>query len=100
MHGSSTTPTPNLPADAVVETNAVFERDAIRPILAGSIPDNVLELIMPHVENHERILKVVMDGCTDRELVSDAFMADPLVRNRADRQQVRALVDDMMDATL
>lgn len=25
----------NLPAEAVVETNAIFERDTIRPILAG-----------------------------------------------------------------
>ena len=90
----------NLPTDAVVETNAVFERDAIRPVMAGSIPKNVRELIMPHVENHERILKAVMDGCSDRELVTDAFMADPLVRNRADLQSVRTLVDDMMDATL
>ena len=55
---------------------------------------------MPHVENHERILKALMGGCTDRELVTDVFMADPLVRNRADRQQIRALVDDMMNATL
>ncbi len=91
---------PNLPESAVVETNAVFERDAIRPVLAGSLPENVRQLILPHVENHERIMKVVMGGNKDRGLVAEAFMNDPLVKGRASETDVRRLVEDMMDATL
>ena len=30
---------PNLPRTAVVETNAVFSRDSIKPIVAGPLPD-------------------------------------------------------------
>lgn len=90
----------NLPESAVVETNAVFERDAIRPVLAGSIPENVRKLIMPHVENHERILKAAMEGSRDKELIVEAFLNDPLVKGRADETDVRKLVNDMMEATL
>ncbi len=90
----------NLPETAIVETNAIFERDAIRPVQAGAVSENVKALLMPHIENHERILKVVMGGNQDKELVVEAFMADPLVKGRATEAEVRALVEDMMAATL
>jgi len=91
----------NLPADAVVETNAVFERDAIRPVLAGSIPEPVRQLILPHVKNHERIMQVVLEGSpVNVELITDAFMDDPLVKGRASREEVRKLAEDMIHATL
>lgn len=90
----------NLPESAIVETNAVFERDAIRPVLAGSIPENVRQLILPHVENHERILKAALNGSQDRELITEAFMEDPLVKGRASKEEVEQLVNDMMQATL
>lgn len=90
----------NLPETAIVETNAIFERDAIRPVLAGSVPEKVKELLMPHIENHERILQIIMGGNKDKDLVVEAFMADPLVKGRATEAEVRALVDDMMKATL
>lgn len=88
----------NLAPTAVVETNALFERDAIRPILAGKIPDDVLALILPHVENHERILKAALTK--NKELVVEAFCNDPLVKNRATQEDIRQLVDDMMAKTL
>lgn len=88
----------NLPADAVVETNAVFERDAIRPIAAGKIPENVRTLIVPHVENHERILKAALT--CDKELVVEAFLHDPLVvGKKCSEAEVRSLVDDMIEGT-
>lgn len=90
----------NLPASAVVETNAIFERDKIRPIHAGKLPESVKNLIMPHVENHERVLRVVMGGNKDRDTVVEAFLNDPLVKGRASREDVEKLVNDMMDATL
>lgn len=88
----------NLPPDAIVETNALFERDAIRPITVGKLPDNIRELILPHVENHERILQAALTGET--ELVVEAFLSDPLVKGRAGGEEVRLLVKDMTAATL
>jgi alpha-galactosidase/6-phospho-beta-glucosidase family protein len=82
----------------VVETNAVFERDAIRPIAAGKIPENVRTLIVPHVENHERILKAALT--CDKELVVEAFLHDPLVvGKKCSEAEVRSLVDDMIEGT-
>jgi len=88
----------NLPKDAVVETNAVFGRDSIKPVIAGSIPEEVLELIKPHVANHERILKAALT--CDRTLVYEAFLSDPLVKGRASDEEVKKLADDMITNTL
>ncbi|MCR5722404.1 MAG: alpha-glucosidase/alpha-galactosidase [Lachnospiraceae bacterium] len=88
----------NLPKEAVVETNAIFERDAIRPIYAGYIPDNVLSLVMPHIKNHERTLKAA-ETC-DRNLVKEAFKEDPLVKGRATDEEIEKLADDMIDNTI
>ncbi|MCI8359256.1 MAG: alpha-glucosidase/alpha-galactosidase [Lachnospiraceae bacterium] len=88
----------NLPETAVVETNAVFERNAIRPLIAGSLPEEILRLTMPHVENHERVLKAALT--TDRELVAEAFANDPLVKGRASEADIRKLAEDMLAAAL
>lgn len=88
---------PNLPKDAVVETNAVFERDAIRPVAAGELPKQIYDLVIPHVNNHERILKAAL-SC-DRDLVKEAFADDPLVKGRASKEEISSLVDDMIEGT-
>lgn len=90
---------PNLPETAVVETNAVFERDSIRPVMAGELPENVRELILPHVNNHERVYKAVENGM-DKALIKEAFMTDPLVKGRASEEEIELLMEDMMKATL
>ncbi len=88
----------NLPKETIVETNAMFERDSIKPVFAGNIPENVKQLLMPHVENQERVMEASMT--LDKELIVEAFMNDPLVKGRASEADVRVLVDDMMAATL
>lgn len=89
---------PNLPTTAVVETNAVFSRDSIKPLIAGEIPADVLDLITPHVENHELVLQAALT--CDKEPVYQAFLNDPLVKGRASEAEVKALVDDMIANTL
>ena len=89
---------PNLPAYSVVETNAVFDRNTIRPLVAGELPAPIRSLILPHVENHERILTAALT--CDRELVVEAFMADPqIIGKKCSEQDVRALVSDMLEGT-
>ncbi|MFV0343686.1 MAG: alpha-glucosidase/alpha-galactosidase [Anaerocolumna sp.] len=87
----------NLPKDALVETNAIFERDQIRPILAGELPDAILELVIPHVENHTDTLTAALTY--DKELVVKAFLNDPLVKGRVKEEDVRILVDEMISNT-
>ena len=90
---------PNLPASAVVETNAVFSRDSIRPIEAGAVPENIKDLLMPHIKNHELTYKAARTF--DKELVVEAFMNDPLVKGKNCKEaDIRVLVDDMIDATV
>lgn len=88
----------NLESSAVVETNAIFERDAIRPIIAGALPENVLQLITPHLENHETTLKAART--CDKSLVLKAFLNDPLVKGRASQAEVEKLVEDMIHGTI
>lgn len=87
----------NLPADAVVETNALFERDSIKPLYAGKLPGNIRELIMPHVENHERTLKAALN--CDRQLLKEAFLHDPLIHGRISGEQTESLIDEMLRNT-
>jgi len=90
---------PNLPKDAVVETNALFGRDSIRPVYAGEMPENVKALVMPHLKNHERILEA--SKTRDEELVVKSFMEDPVTKGaHASEEEIRKLVKDMMKATL
>ena len=89
----------NLPADAVVETNAVFERDHIYPIAAGNLSRKVYDLVIPHVENHTRTLTAALTY--DRDLVVDAFLADPNYAAKCkDRAQTEKLVKDMIQNTI
>lgn len=88
----------NIPASAVVETNAIFERDAIRPIIAGEMPEFILDLTMPHVKNHEMVLKAALT--CDKELVKQAFANDPLVKGRATTEKIDLLVEDMIRASI
>lgn len=88
----------NLPGSAVVETNALFERDAIRPLVAGAIPDQILALITPHVDNHHLIIEAATRF--DLELVIDAFKRDPLVKNKLNDQDVERVVIEMIENTL
>lgn len=89
---------PNLPAYAVVETNAVFSRDSIKPVIAGELAEGVKNLIMPHVENHEYILKAALE--CDKEMVYKAMLNDPLVKGRASEEDVKQLADEMIANTL
>lgn len=85
----------NLPTSAVVETNALFERDRVAPVMAGALPEKIRKLILPHTENHERILKAAL--LCDEELVVEAFLHDPLIMGKGCREtEVRMLVHDMI----
>ena len=88
---------PNLPADAIVETNAMFEKGAIRPVYAGPIEEEVRELILPHIENHKRCIEAATTG--NRNLVEEAFANDPLIKGRLTSEQIKSLVNDMLEAT-
>ncbi len=88
---------PNMPRDTVVETNAVFSRDSIRPVFAGAVPANMEGIMAPHVANQERVTHAALER--DRDLLYQAFLTDPLVAGRAPEEEVKKLADDMLTAT-
>lgn len=67
----------SLPLNAVVETNAVFGANSVQPVLAGSLPDDINNLVIRHVYNQETILKAALHK--NRALAFRAFMNDPLL---------------------
>ena len=66
---------PDLPADAIVETNAFFSRNRIDPLFAGETPRSILPLITRHVLNQENTLTAALN--CDRNLGFTTFMNDP-----------------------
>ncbi len=88
---------PNLPKNAVVETNALFSRDSIKPIAAGTIPETILPLIKPHIENHEYTLRAAL-AC-DFESALRAFMNDPNTKAKIKEVKARELLAGMIRNT-
>ncbi|MBI5565550.1 MAG: alpha-glucosidase/alpha-galactosidase, partial [Chloroflexi bacterium] len=64
-----------VPLHAVVETNAHFSRDAVRPIAAGALPTGVQALIARHVTNQEMIIEAALTR--DKDLAFQAVFNDP-----------------------
>jgi alpha-galactosidase/6-phospho-beta-glucosidase family protein len=81
-----------LPQGAVVETNAHFSRDSVRPVYAGRLPGDVQSLVLRHVLNQENLLRASFTG--DRRLALNAFANDPLL-SRLDIAQIEALFGEM-----
>ncbi|NOX96619.1 MAG: alpha-glucosidase/alpha-galactosidase [Nitrospirae bacterium] len=67
----------NIPAGAVVETNAVFSKDRVVPVPSGALPANVNVLVLRHVLNQESLVKAVFTE--DKDLAFQAFLNEPLV---------------------
>ena len=88
----------NLPENTVVETNALFERNAIRPIGAGALPEQIHRLITPHVQNQGDILQAALH--CDKARAFKALMNDPLVHGRITEEQGAALLDEMIRNTM
>jgi alpha-galactosidase len=84
---------PNLPHHAVVETNAYFSQDSVRPLAAGSLPPGVWGLIAPHVNNQEMIVQAAITG--NRDLALQAFINDPL--NTASVDETVAMFEEALD---
>ena len=88
----------NLPLGTVVETNAVFARDRITPLLAGPLSPEILALTLPHVENQARTLQAALHP--DPAPVVEAFLHDPNTRAKCrDRAALEALAADMIADT-
>ena len=65
----------NLPCDAVVETNALFRHNEVRPLLAGALPAGLVSLLQQHCTNQELIVDAALSH--DKDLAFQAVFNDP-----------------------
>jgi alpha-galactosidase len=65
----------NMPLHAVVETNAHFSHDHVRPLAAGALLGGLAPLIHQHSANHELIIEAALTN--DADLAFQAFFNDP-----------------------
>lgn len=84
-----------VPFGFVVETNAVFSRDHLNPVVAGKLPDAVQSLVMRQALNQETILQAALKR--DKEMAFRAFINDPLVT--IEPVTARKLFDEMLENT-
>jgi alpha-galactosidase len=86
---------PNLPLGAVVETNAVFTADSVKPVFAGPIPTGVYALVSRNVDNQ----LLVAEAAKTKKLAPafKAFVNDPLTR--INTEDAKALFDEMVKNT-
>jgi len=82
----------DIPFDCVVETNAIFQKDSVTPVVAGILPNPVNGLVLRHVYNQEAILEA---GLTcNKDLAFAAFANDPLVTCTLDNAE--SLFNEML----
>ncbi|MBR7095984.1 MAG: alpha-glucosidase/alpha-galactosidase, partial [Clostridia bacterium] len=86
---------PNLPMGAVVETNATFTMGGVRPVMAGPVPPQILNLIARISAEQQMVLEGAFEHDLDK--VFAAFCNDPLVR--LPLPEARKMFDEMIENT-
>lgn len=82
----------DMPKGAVVETNAYFSGNSIRPIYAGGLPNDVQALVSRVCHNQETIVEAALNE--DYEMAFKAFVNDANVNLPFDK--ARELYDRML----
>jgi alpha-galactosidase len=88
---------PDLPPDAVVETNALFSRDNIQALFNEGLPLELRALVTHHVLAQEGIVEAVFEG--DREKAFRVFSQDFAIQTLPPGD-ARSLFDEMCFKTL
>ena len=86
---------PNLPLGAVVETNAVFTSNSLRPVMAGNIPNSIYPLVSKICTEQEAVAEAIKNR--DIEAIFSVFASDPLVT--CNISDARKLFDEMVENT-
>lgn len=84
-----------VPLGAVVETNAIFRQDSVKPIQSGKLPDPVQALVLRQVMNQETVVEAALTK--DYDMAFRAFVNDPLVTIPLD--DAKKLFAEMLENT-
>lgn len=86
---------PNLPLGAVVETNAVFTSNSLKPVMAGNIPNSIYPLVSKICTEQEALFDAISERNLDA--IFDTFASDSLVT--CSLSDAKALFDEMVENT-
>ena len=86
---------PNLPLGAVVETNAIFRTNELKPVLAGEIPTSIYPLVSKICGEQEALAEAIFNR--DMDAIFSAFIGDPLVT--CSMEDARKMFDEMVENT-
>jgi alpha-galactosidase len=84
---------PDLPDDAVVETNVLVTGDDVTPLTAGELPEQVREIVRRTVTNQETLVEAGFEG--DLDVAFQAFLNEPLVTVSCEK--ARELFAELVD---
>ncbi|MBP5466686.1 MAG: alpha-glucosidase/alpha-galactosidase [Clostridia bacterium] len=85
----------NNPLDVIVETNAFFSGDSVKPVHAGKIPDALNALIVRIIEEQETVTDAALSGDYDKAFA--AFLNNPNMCISANK--ARELFNRMLEKT-
>jgi alpha-galactosidase/6-phospho-beta-glucosidase family protein len=85
---------PDLPLGAVVEANAAFRRDSLKPIVAGPLPPALRSLVGRVAAVQQLVLQAGLSR--DKDLAFAALLNDPLVTISTD--QGRLMFDELVQS--
>jgi alpha-galactosidase len=88
---------PLFPNGAVVETNAVFSRDGVRPVMTAGLGSALRSLTLVHVGIQEGIVEAAFER--DLEKAFLVFLNDPQI-HKLGLDDARALFDEMVEKTV
>jgi len=86
----------NLPQNSIVESNALFSSDGIKPLTAGSLPDDLSVVVTDHAQRQTDLLQALISDDTDALL--PLFSSDPLAQS-LNLSQTEQLFKEMLAAT-
>lgn len=66
----------NLPLGSIVETLGVINSRGFTPLSVGNLPDQILNLVLPHARNQDMIIEAGLEG--NLEKAFSALYNDPL----------------------
>ena len=85
----------NLPSDCCVEVPCLVDKNGIQPIRVGPLPVQLSALIQTNVNVQALAVEAILTG--KREHVYHAAMLDPHTGAELDLEQIRNLVDALIE---
>ncbi len=86
---------PNLPIGAVVETNAVFRSDSLKPVFAGAVPKEIYAMVSRVCLEQEVLSEAIAERNMDK--IFEVFSNDALVT--CGLEDARKLFNEMVENT-